>query len=405
MRDHILGLTTPLMAIVFAALFIAIWWRAEQGRHVLAFGLGYVAFALGFMVTHFMPTGGAFTYFATHFFYSVSSAFLIWGTCERAGRSAHLGILCGIYAVSCLSLIAVVSLSDEVGPRMILLNGGYAMMFLVAFVSLMGTPRRSIIDTAILFVLALHTIDFAVRPLLTALAEGSIPAEEYRQSIYYSVIHMALTMKSLNTAIVLIGACVYDLVKHVRQGADIDALTGLRNRRAFEADIAPSFVDTARNSGPVSLIIADIDHFKQVNDVWGHQAGDKAIASLGRLLAEMCRESDVVGRVGGEEFCILVKHCGEDDAARLGERIRFAFAQMIHAEIGDHIRLTASFGVAERGEGESYDRLFSRADAALYAAKDGGRNKVHRASTLAKPDVAKPLEQADEAVPAQAAAA
>lgn len=124
------------------------------------------------------------------------------------------------------------------------------------------------------------------------------------------------------------------------------------------------------------MVIADIDHFKQVNDIWGHQAGDTAIINFGDLLEGTIRGCDVAARIGVEEFCLLVWNCGLDDAAGLAERIRLAFAQMEHRGVGPDIRLTASFGVAEMHKGESYESLFARADAALYQAKEEGRNQV-----------------------------
>lgn len=376
MREQILGLTTPIMAIVFAGLFLAFWIRMERAQYALAFASGYIAFAIGFIVTHFLPTGAAATFFVTQAFYSLASGLLIWGTCNRVGRPAHIKLLIGIYVLSALALLAAVGWSDDAGPRLVLVNAGYAMMFMVAMVSLLEVPRRTLVDNLILIVLAFHTADFMIRPALTAMAEGVIPAAEYRQSLYYTIINMVLMIKTLNTAIVLVGACFYDAIVRVRENADIDPLTGLRNRRAFENEVSKIVAQCAGTGERVSLVIADIDHFKQVNDVWGHQAGDKAIASMGHLLANASRPHDILGRVGGEEFCVFVRHCGGDDAIQLAERIRIAFARTVHPDIGDHISLTASFGVAERSSGESYDRLFSRADAALYEAKRNGRNRV-----------------------------
>jgi diguanylate cyclase (GGDEF)-like protein len=125
--------------------------------------------------------------------------------------------------------------------------------------------------------------------------------------------------------------------------------------------------------------VADIDNFKQVNDIWGHQSGDEAISGFGRLIEGMVRGCDTAGRIGGEEFCIAVWNCPNEPATRLAERIRVAFARLEHAGIGSDIRLTASFGVATARAGENYRELFARADAALYLAKSGGRNQVRNA--------------------------
>ncbi|KLI63166.1 GGDEF domain-containing protein [Aurantiacibacter marinus] len=376
MNEQILGLTAPLMAYVFSAVFVALWWRGRLGKHVLAFGAAYALFATGFLVTHILPTGSAYVFYATQAFYSASAILLIWGTCSRAGRPAFLGVNAAIYGVAFCALTAAVLLSNDAGPRLIILNAGYGAMFLVALVSLLGARRRSFIDTAILWIVALHTIDFMVRPMITVLAEGAIPVGDYRQSNYYSIINIVLMVKTLNTAIVLIGASIFDLMQAFRDRADTDGLTGLRNRTAFETAIAGPIANAAQAREQVSLVIVDIDHFKQVNDLWGHQAGDEVIASFAGLLQQMIRDDDIAGRIGGEEFCLLIRECSPLDTIRLADRIRMAFAQMIHPAIGENMRLTASFGVAHLRGRENYHELFGRADAALYRAKGGGRNRV-----------------------------
>ena len=376
MREQILGLTTPLMALVFAALFLALWWRVKTGRHMLAFAGGYLLFATGFVVTHFLPTEIAATFYVTQAFYTGASALLIWGACNRAGVKPFMGVHAVIYLTAFGALSLAVAMGSDAGPRLIIVNTGYGAMFLVTFMALIGAPRRSIMDTAILVVLAVHSADFFVRPMITSLAEGAIPLGDYRQSIYYSIINIVLMVKTLNTAIVLVGASIYDIFHAERARSNRDGLTGLRNRRAFEAAIANPLTRAEFTEEPLCLVVADIDHFKQVNDLWGHQAGDQAIAAFAQLLEEMIREDDISGRIGGEEFALLVRDCKEADAVRLADRIRKAFAQMVHPAIGDNLRLTCSFGVAHLRHGESYHRLFARADAALYKAKKSGRNMV-----------------------------
>ena len=177
---------------------------------------------------------------------------------------------------------------------------------------------------------------------------------------------------------VLVGACLYDQIKAVREQADLDGLTKLRTRRAFEQGVVTLLERAKQECAPVSLVVADIDHFKAVNDVWGHQAGDKAIAQFGEIVRGTIRETDIAGRIGGEEFCILAWNCDEQAAVSLAERIRRKFAQaQIEGLPGDQ-RLTASFGVAGRGEGEGYGKLFARTDGALYAAWENGRNCIVR---------------------------
>ena len=133
----------------------------------------------------------------------------------------------------------------------------------------------------------------------------------------------------------------------------------------------------------LSLLVGDIDHFKQVNDSWGHAAGDRVIATFGKLITTNVRGLDIAGRIGGEEFCILIWNCGEEGAVSLGNRLRAAFSKSKIAGVGDGENFTASFGVAQLHDGESYAQAFDRADKALYTAKRAGRDRVAAAPSRA----------------------
>ena len=169
---------------------------------------------------------------------------------------------------------------------------------------------------------------------------------------------------------------VSDTMEREREQVSRDALSGVWSRHAFETKVRSALEKAHEERVPVSLIIGDIDHFKQVNDIWGHQIGDRAIRSFAQLLNEAVRETDLVGRVGGEEFCVLVWNAEEAVAGSLAERLRAKTSKIDLGGDALSVHLTASFGVAEHRTGEAYDSLFRRADKALYAAKRSGRDQV-----------------------------
>ncbi|AWW74267.1 GGDEF domain-containing protein [Erythrobacter sp. KY5] len=368
-----------MMALFFAATFAVFWKAGRMKRHVLGFAIGYLFFAVGFLATHFLPPNAFYTFHLTQFFYSVGCGIFVVSTCERVGQRPHLPVLLGIYIFSAVVLAISVNVTNDVGPRLILLNIGYGAMFLVNLVALLSAQRSDWIDKAIIAVTALQIADFFIRPTLTMMFEQSIPSEEYRGTVYYSLIGLVLGVKTIAGAMVLLGATIVEWTNSLRESSDKDALTGLNNRAAFEEVMGRSIARAHTQEVPFSLVVADIDHFKQVNDIWGHQAGDSAISGFGKLIQEMIRGCDTAGRIGGEEFCIAVWNCPNEPAERLADRIRTAFGRLEHDGLNDDIRLTASFGVATVREGESYERLFARADAALYRAKSGGRNRVENA--------------------------
>ncbi len=379
MQTQILGLVTPLMALFFAATFVVLWRVGRMKRHVLGFGIAYALSAVGFLITHFLPADAFYLFHVTQVFYALGSTLLVASVCERAGQRLHLGSFAAVYLISALALGLTVSFSNDVGPRLVVVNMGYGVMFAMGVTMLLTARRRSVIDVAIIAIIAFQAADFLVRPTLTLLFEKSIPAQVYRESIYYSLIGLVLGVKGVTTAIVLIGATIAEWTNALRESSERDALTGLLNRGAFEQSMRNLLPRAQTEGRPLSLVVADIDHFKQVNDIWGHQAGDQAISSFGGLIDQMVRGSDAAGRIGGEEFCIAVWNCPNDPAERLAERIRQGFARLEHASLNDDIRLTASFGVATARDGETYEQLFARADSALYRAKSSGRDRVENA--------------------------
>lgn len=152
-----------------------------------------------------------------------------------------------------------------------------------------------------------------------------------------------------------------------------DQLTGLYNRRYIDKTIQEEIDRSQRYNAPLSLIMLDVDHFKQVNDTQGHDVGDEVLVAIATLLTEKTRITDTVGRWGGEEFLVLVPQTNAQVCTLLAEKLREAMAKHLHHRAG---QVTASFGVAEFEAGGSVNSLIKHADQALYEAKNSGRNRV-----------------------------
>ncbi len=159
--------------------------------------------------------------------------------------------------------------------------------------------------------------------------------------------------------------------------ASCDMLTGAMTRRAFSDALRKAFAARARTRGKASLVLLDLDHFKRINDTQGHSAGDAVLKTVARTVMRELRIEDCFGRIGGEEFAILIANADAETAADVAERVRAAIER---TTIPGHesIRVTASFGIAEATDGVlDAEDLTSRADAQLYSAKASGRNRVH----------------------------
>lgn len=162
--------------------------------------------------------------------------------------------------------------------------------------------------------------------------------------------------------------------------ARIDPLTGVASRRAFTETAAAALLRSSRYGTPLSLIMVDLDHFKGINDTYGHAAGDAVLASFARTITEVVREVDVVGRLGGEEFAVLLPDTGAVEAMQAAERMRQAIVESHLHVRGQQLKYSASFGVAAFDQTElSLSEFLARADAALYSAKEQGRNRVELA--------------------------
>ncbi len=162
--------------------------------------------------------------------------------------------------------------------------------------------------------------------------------------------------------------------EELRRLSVTDQLTGLYNKR-YLSEAAPQFFSNAlRHGTELCLMIIDLDHFKAVNDTHGHDIGDKVLMAVGGLLRETCRGGDVPARFGGEEFVVLMPHCGLDNAIEKAERLRVSIEKLHPAGLS----VTASIGVAERtaADAKAFDALFREADQAVYSAKGNGRNQV-----------------------------
>ncbi len=168
-----------------------------------------------------------------------------------------------------------------------------------------------------------------------------------------------------------------ELRQQLHEQANRDPLTGLYNRRYLDSTLEREIARCKREGHPLSLIMIDIDHFKKINDTYGHLAGDEILISLGKILGGMARAGDVACRYGGEEFLVIMPNMSLDACLERAEELRVTFGHMVVAFGDFRLQVTLSIGIAVYpGHGISADELISCADRALYQAKHKGRNRV-----------------------------
>jgi diguanylate cyclase (GGDEF)-like protein len=191
--------------------------------------------------------------------------------------------------------------------------------------------------------------------------------------IFFSIGALALPALTLG-AVMMANA---ELIARAQHAADHDHLTGARSRRAFFELAAREQARAQRRGIPLSLLLFDVDHFKRINDTHGHATGDRVLVDIVQRTGAVVRGIDVVARLGGEEFAVLLPDTPADTALLVAGRLRHGLDRAL-----DGVGYTVSIGAATLHAGESIDAMLSRADAALYAAKTAGRNAVVDARTM-----------------------
>lgn len=211
-----------------------------------------------------------------------------------------------------------------------------------------------------------HLVFFAVRPLVdpTTSLGSAVPSEFFGWVVIEGMLY------AVGAGFVMLSMVKERAEVRQRRAALTDPLTGIGNRRAFTESTQRLLGECREQS--VAMLICDLDHFKQVNDRFGHAAGDRALQQFADVLCDQLGGSAVFGRIGGEEFACLI--CGEaEQALQLAERIRVSFVERVR----DYAPLSVSIGVADcRTAGRDLQTLMSMADAALYQAKRAGRDQV-----------------------------
>ena len=215
--------------------------------------------------------------------------------------------------------------------------------------------------------------------VILALDEPRPIGMPFEEPFYAFLIFESLVF-TISGAFLLLSTAKEQLEMEHRRASLVDPLTGIANRRGFFAEAERALARAARDRRPTALLVFDLDHFKSVNDTFGHQTGDRLLQGFAAMLAAELRPGDRVGRIGGEEFAALLAETEFRDAEAVAERLRAAAARIRIPVAGKTLTLTTSIGLATASEVDDVAVLLAAADAALYRAKANGRDRVESAA-------------------------
>jgi diguanylate cyclase (GGDEF)-like protein len=373
-QASLLALIGPASLSVFAVAFLCLWLLDLKRRYLLIFVAATVSYCSGWFCEILgWASDPGINAMLSGMLYACSALCLAEGVMRRSkmtlGVALHLAVLITVFG----GLYYFYYVSENLVARIYVHGISYGVLFLYLSTRLTVLRAGKPIDRVLYWVIVAFSLQFFVRMIFIGGVNLPGTLQELATAPFWIATQITLAVFCCAVDITLMAAAVIDRIDDLQQDRDTDSLTGLLNRRGFE-ERAAAMIANAR-SFPTCVILADVDNFKLINDNFGHQTGDRVLQQVSSIFTGRPRGGDLTGRIGGEEFAIIVLNCDIHGGAALAERIRSRLALEAITELGIGA-VTASLGVAEIEAGETLWDAIDRADKMLYAAKHGGRNRV-----------------------------
>jgi diguanylate cyclase (GGDEF)-like protein len=368
------------VAGLFAVAFFLVAANNKADRVAVWFGTAYLC-GVGYFVFEFLlplqtsPKLAGYLAFAS--FLAAMSTVTV-GIARRYRRAVPWRLIAAVAAVSLLVNWFTFELPRESIWRLYAYQTPYAVMPAICVVLILGSKRRQPMDLGLIGLFIVTSLHFLAKPVISHLTGGPGGSAQQYIGTEYALYSQSLSaIVSLATALLMLMLLIRDMLVDATTRSETDPLSGLFNRRGFEDRVQPGLAAASRGGVPAAYIAGDLDHFKSVNDTFGHEAGDQVIKAFAELLKSGAPDRSIAARMGGEEFAVFLPGVNLAAARLYAETVRAAFGRLAIEGVAGDARFTASFGVAENAGNESLSDLRRRADAALYAAKKSGRDRVY----------------------------
>ncbi|MDP9836665.1 diguanylate cyclase (GGDEF)-like protein [Neorhizobium huautlense] len=306
---------------------------------------------------------------------------LHWGVSVLYDRPFPKWFAIGVFLAGMAAYLVVLDLPRSWWGYGFVYQGPYALVTLSAAGNVFMSKRRTAMDRALATVLVVSGGHFLVKATLAAVMGPGSTASAY-VSTNYAVVSQSITaVLIVAVGLMLLAVLTLDIMAVERGRAEHDSLSGLANRRGFEVAVKREINRPGERHHAV--ILCDLDHFKSINDTYGHHVGDMVISAFGTMIAAQVADDAIIGRIGGEEFAVFLPETSPAMAVVVAETLRIGARTMIVSGLPGGSVVTASFGVAALPTKGNLETALRAADVALYSAKRGGRDCVHRARELA----------------------
>ncbi|WP_026306908.1 GGDEF domain-containing protein [Smaragdicoccus niigatensis] len=370
-----IALLAPAVLSVFGLFFCWAWFLDRQRTYLRLIGIAPFVFSIGVLIRIFdEPANPALNAVLSDTAIIGSVLLLAQGILKRSQLAFPMRFCVGVLAVVTGGCGALVYFDPQTAAEIYLRSASCGFVLLVAACRLWLLRTHRSVDTVLNWVLTIFALQFVPRTAIMVELAKSGEDPYSVGTLLWVVMHLVMALLGAALTGAIWAAYLGDVVAGLRRERDADMLTGVLNRGGFEA-LAAQELRAFSSRGHV-MIVCDIDHFKAVNDKFGHAAGDAVLRRFGVLLNASVRLGDVVGRVGGEEFAILARDVDLAGGFALAERLRTALIEESLDDIAPQARVTASFGVAAVAAGASVASVLGEADRQLYLAKRAGRNRT-----------------------------
>lgn len=378
------ALIAPACVALFGFALLTCWYvqrRQPQAVFLLWFFGGFIALSTALaaqsLMTNSQLTQSAL---ATACLYLMGFWLLAQGMSLRL-RGRGVSVICGLI-IGLVGLAVVFYYTQFESDRRIRIQSLAITMALMQALALpaflQAKPAQDWVEHLVRGTYVVNVVYALFRPFAVNWISMD-EAHELTRSGYWALVQATALLFSMLFTVGLIACSVRDMVTNLRDERNRDPLTRLLNRRAFMEAAQPLLAD--RRQAPWALVAVDIDHFKRINDNWGHAAGDQVLVQLGPLLLKQVREKDLIARFGGEEFMLLLNRVQMSEAHAIVDRMREQMKTQEFDHLPERLRMTASFGIVPVGSIEELAGALSQADDLLYEAKRSGRDCVQTLKT------------------------